>query len=100
MKNRNSYSKTDEEATFMRMKEDAMLNGQLKPGYNIQISTENQFITHYDIYQRPTDTLTLIPFWNSLKNGIIVRAVLLLPILAMGAKRIMNGCSIPVLPLL
>lgn len=41
MGSRNSYSKTDPEATFMRMKEDAMLNGQLKPGYNVQISTEN-----------------------------------------------------------
>ncbi len=44
--NRNSYSKTDEDATFMGMKEDHMLNGQLKPAYNVQISTENQFITH------------------------------------------------------
>ena len=68
MKNRNSYSKTDVEATFMRMKEDAMMNGQLKPGYNIQISTENQFITHYAIYQRPTDTLTLIPFLKLFKE--------------------------------
>ena len=33
---RNSYSKTDPDATFMRMKEDAMLNGQLKPAYNLQ----------------------------------------------------------------
>ena len=40
---RNSYSKTDPDATFMRMKEDAMNNGQTKPGYNVQISTENQF---------------------------------------------------------
>ena len=31
---RNSYSKTDNDATFMRMKEDAMRNGQTKPGYN------------------------------------------------------------------
>ena len=68
MKNRNSYSKTDEEATFMRMKEDAMLNGQLKPGYNIQVSTENQFITHFNIYQRPTDTLTLIHFLEQFKE--------------------------------
>ena len=52
MNNRNSYSKTDTDATFMRMKEDAMLNGQLKPGYNIQIATENQFITNYAVYQR------------------------------------------------
>ena len=49
----------------MRMKEDAMLNGQLKPGYNVQISTENQFITNYGIYQRPTDTGTLIDYLNS-----------------------------------
>ncbi len=34
--NRNSYSKTDPDATFMRMKEDHMLNGQLKPAYNLQ----------------------------------------------------------------
>ena len=46
---RNSYSKTDKEATFMRMKEDAMNNGQTKPGYNVQISTERQFITHFVI---------------------------------------------------
>lgn len=62
MGSRNSYSKTDPDATFMRMKEDAMLNGQLKPGYNVQISTENQFITNFGIYQRPTDTLTMISY--------------------------------------
>ncbi|MVX37294.1 IS5/IS1182 family transposase, partial [Myroides sp. LoEW2-1] len=49
---RNSYSKTDPDATFMRMKEDHMKNGQLKPAYNTQISTENQFITHYTIAQK------------------------------------------------
>ena len=62
---RNSYSKTDPDATFMRMKEDAMNNGQTKPGYNIQIATENQFITNYGIYWRPTDQGTLIPFLTS-----------------------------------
>jgi len=36
---RNSYSKTDTDATFMRLKEDHLQNGQLKPGYNWQIST-------------------------------------------------------------
>ena len=60
--NRNSYSKTDPDATFMRMKEDAMKNGQLKPAYNLQIATENQFITNLDLYPNPTDTLTFIPF--------------------------------------
>jgi len=56
---RNSYSKTDTDATFMRMKEDHMKNGQLKPAYNTQISTEEQFITHYSIHQTPGDTTTL-----------------------------------------
>lgn len=58
--NRNSYSKTDQDATFMRMKEDHMRNGQLKPGYNVQISTNNQFIASYSIHQQSTDTNTLI----------------------------------------
>lgn len=72
MGTRNSYSKTDPDATFMRMKEDAMLNGQLKPGYNVQISTENQFITNFGIYQRPADTLTMISYLESfrLRYGI------------------------------
>lgn len=57
--NRNSYSKTDQDATFMRMKDDHMQNGQLKPAYNTQISTENQFITHVSVHQTPADTTTL-----------------------------------------
>lgn len=56
---RNSYSKTDEDAVFMRLKDDHMQNGQLKPAYNTQISTEDQFITHYSIHQTPGDTTTL-----------------------------------------
>jgi transposase len=56
---RNSYSKTDTDATFMRMKEDHMKNGQLKPAYNVQISTSNQFIVNYTIHPNPTDTTTL-----------------------------------------
>lgn len=56
---RNSFSKTDPDATFMRMKDDHMRNGQLKAGYNWQISTSNQYIVNYDIFHNPTDTLTL-----------------------------------------
>ncbi len=56
---RNSFSKTDPDATFMRMKEDHMLNGQLKPAYNWQISTQDQFILNYSIHQNRTDTKTL-----------------------------------------
>lgn len=52
---RSSYSKTDEDATFMRMKDDHMKNGQLKPGYNIQIGTADQFIINYTIHQCSTD---------------------------------------------
>jgi len=58
---RNSYSKTDPDATFMRMKEDHMRNGQLKPGYNVQIGTENGFVVGYDLFPNPTDTRTLKP---------------------------------------
>jgi hypothetical protein len=56
---RNSYSKTDNDATFMRMKEDHMRNGQLKPGYNIQTGTENQFVVNYSVHQKANDTNTL-----------------------------------------
>lgn len=59
---RNSYSKTDHDATFMRMKEDPMLNDQLKPGYNLQIATQPQFVLYYQVNQRPTDQRTFIPF--------------------------------------
>ena len=65
MGDRNSYSKTDHSATFMRMKEDAMNNGQTKPGYNLQIGTENQFILDFGLFQTPGDPFTMIPFYNS-----------------------------------
>ncbi|MCJ0523222.1 transposase, partial [Enterococcus cecorum] len=67
---RNSFSKTDHDATFMRMKEDHMLNGQLKPGYNIQLATENQFALAYDCYPNPTDTRTFIPFLEKIESKI------------------------------
>lgn len=63
---RNSFSKTDPDATFMRMKDDHMKNGQLKPGYNVQIATENQFILYYTLHQRPTDTRCFIPHLEKL----------------------------------
>ncbi len=58
---RNSYSKTDPDSTFMRMKEDHMKNGQLKPAYNLQLSTHGQFVVNYSIHPNPNDTLTLKP---------------------------------------
>ena len=67
---RNSLSKTDPDATFMRMKEDHMLNGQLKPGYNLQISTQDQYILGYTLHQTSTDTATLPPHLESLKENL------------------------------
>ena len=60
-RDRNSYSKTDLEATFMRMKEDHMLNGQLKAAYNVQIAVENYFIVQAYVSNDRTDYNTLIP---------------------------------------
>ena len=63
---RNSYSKTDHDATFMHMKEDHMKNGQLKPDYNIQTATTNQYVVDFALYPNPTDFKTLEPFLKQL----------------------------------
>ena len=68
-KDRNSYSKTDIEATFMRMKEDHMLNGQLKAAYNVQIAVENYFIVHTYVSSDRTDYNTLIPVLEKHKEA-------------------------------
>ena len=65
---RNSFSKTDHDATFMRMKEDPMMNGQLKPGYNLQAATNGQFVLNYGIFSNPTDTRTLLPFLSDMHS--------------------------------
>lgn len=65
MGDRNSYSKTDKDATFMQMKEDHMKNGQLKPAYNIQLSTEKNFVTNFGVYQNPGDITTYHDHLNS-----------------------------------
>ena len=77
-KGRNSFCKTDTDATFMRMKEDHMLNGQLKPGYNIQMGTENQFIVGYSIHQRAGDTACLIPHLEHVKEqlGVLPKKII------------------------
>ena len=67
---RNSYSKTDPDATFMRMKEDAMLNGQLKPAYNLQLGVDSGYISWLTLSPRPTDTSTLIPFLTSMEASL------------------------------
>jgi transposase len=77
MGDRKSISKTDPDATFMRMKDDHMLNGQLKPGYNLQISTQDQYILGYTLHQTTTDTATLPVHIESLKDtlGIVPEAL-------------------------
>lgn len=67
---RNSYSKTDPDATFMRMKEDAMRNGQLKPAYNLQHGVDSEYIVWLTIGPEPTDTTTLKPFIQSMEHHL------------------------------
>ena len=71
-KNRNSFSKTDTDATFMHMKEDHMRNGQLKAGYNVQIGVDSEYIVNVGLFSERSDQLTLIPFLEDTekKTGI------------------------------
>ena len=67
---RNSYSKTDPDATFMRLKEDAMLNGQLKPAYNLQHAVDAQYITWLDLTPRPADSSVLVSFLKDMQGHL------------------------------
>lgn len=67
---RNSFSKTDKDATFMHMKEDHMRNSQLKPGYNVQIGVEAEYIVGLDISSERSDQLTFKPFLEKLEKNL------------------------------
>ena len=69
-KGRNSYSKTDPDATFMHMKDDHMKNAQLKPGYNVQIAADSEYIVGADIFQDRNDVWTLVPFTDYLEEKL------------------------------
>lgn len=69
-KGRNSFSKTDRDATFMRMKDDHIRNGQLKPGYNVQLGVEGEYIVGVDVNSERSDVLTLLPLLDRMKEGI------------------------------
>ena len=71
-KGRNSFSKTDPDATFMHMKEDHMRNSQLKPGYNVQLGVEGEYITGLSISSERSDQLALIPLLNDMKRYLAV----------------------------
>jgi len=72
-KGRNSFSKTDTDATFMRMKDDHMMNGQLKPGYNLQLGVEGEYIVGIDVTSERSDVLTLLPLLERMEEGIGAR---------------------------
>ncbi len=65
---RNSYSKTDVDATFMHMKDDHMRNAQLKPGYNVQIGVDSEYIAAVDIFQDRNDVWTMVPFLKHMEK--------------------------------
>ena len=67
-KGRNSFSKTDPDATFMHMKDDHMRNSQLKPGYNVQLAVEGEYIVGVDISGERSDVLTMIPLIERMEN--------------------------------
>ena len=64
---RNSFSKTDHDATFMRMKEDHMKNGQLKPGYNVTMAVDSEYIVALMVSAERSDAQTMIPMLDKLK---------------------------------
>ena len=67
---RHSYSKTDSDATFMRMKEDHMKNGQLKPAYNLQHGVDAEYVVWLEIFPNSTDTPTAISFLKEMKENL------------------------------
>jgi len=70
---RNSYSKTDVDATFMRMKDDHMRNAQLKPGYNVQLAVDSEYIVATDIFQDRNDAWTLVPLLKNMDKNLDFR---------------------------
>ena len=67
---RNSFSKIDPDATFMHMKDDHMRNAQLKPGYNIQLGVEGEYITGVQVSSERSDQLTLIPLLEDMESHL------------------------------
>lgn len=70
---RNSYSKTDNDVTFMHMKDDHMMNGQLKPAFNVMHAPNSGFIVSVGIFPNPTDVFTLKPFVERMEEILNLR---------------------------
>lgn len=65
---RNSYSKTDQDATFMRVKRDYMGNDQLLPAYNMQIGVCDEYIAVIDVFQYASDMDCFVPLMKKFKQ--------------------------------
>jgi len=76
---RNSYSKTDKDATFMGVKDDHMRNGQLKPAYNVQLAVESEYVIGVGIFPNVNDIATMKPMLENMyrnnTNMIIQRFI-------------------------
>lgn len=70
---RNSYSRTDPDATFMHMKDDHMRNAQLKPAYNVQIGVESEYVVGVGVFQDRSDIATLIPLLKDMEARLLRR---------------------------
>lgn len=66
--NRNSYSKTDKSATFMRIKTDYMSNNQLLPAYNVQIGVADEYIAVFDVNHYCSDMGCFVPLIRHFKQ--------------------------------
>ena len=82
----NSFSKTNHDASLMRMKENPIQNEQLKPGYNVQTDTDGQYVLDFDIFLNPTDTRTLKPFFQSIHPLDLFKDIVQIQVIA--AKKI------------
>lgn len=69
----NNYCKTDPDATFMHMKDDHMRKAQLKPGYNVQIAVDSEYIVAAEIFQDRNDIWTLVPFLKEMEKKLEFR---------------------------
>ena len=87
---RNNYCKTDPDATFMHMKDDHMRNAQLKPGYNVQIAVDSEYIVAAGIFQDRNDVWTLVPFLKNMEVNLGFRYPSVTADSGYEAKRLMN----------
>ena len=65
---RNSYSKTDPSATFMRVKQDYIGNDQLLPAYNVQVGVADEYIAVVDVNQYRSDMDCFVPLMEQFQQ--------------------------------